>query len=36
MYGQRLGRCKIDLSVEDEVILREKRMNPLEGSEGNE
>jgi hypothetical protein len=36
MNGQRLGRCKIDFLVEDEVIFRENGMNQLEGSEGNE
>ena len=34
--GQRLGRCKIDFLVEDEVILGEKGMNRLEGSERGE
>jgi len=36
MKGQRLGRCKIDSLVEDEVIFREKGINQLEGTEGSE
>jgi hypothetical protein len=34
--GQRLGRCKRDSLAEDEVIFREKGINQLEGTEGNE
>jgi len=34
--GQRLGRCERDSLAEDEVIFREKGINPLEGTEGSE
>jgi hypothetical protein len=36
MKSQRLGRCKIDLFAEDEVICGEKGIVQLEGTKGSE